>query len=63
MYFSVDDEEEAERVMFSYGYGANVPTTTKRRLKQRLVISPITFVIFTCCLDRFPVRVDHLNPI
>ncbi|CAL1577649.1 unnamed protein product [Knipowitschia caucasica] len=28
------DEEEAERVLFSYGYGANVPTTAKRRLKQ-----------------------------
>lgn len=31
----VENEEEAERVLFSYGYGANVPTTAKRRLKQR----------------------------
>ncbi|XP_006076099.2 progesterone-induced-blocking factor 1 isoform X1 [Bubalus bubalis] len=30
----IDDEVEAERVLFSYGYGANVPTTAKRRLKQ-----------------------------
>lgn len=30
----VENEEEAERVLFSYGYGANVPTTAKRRLKQ-----------------------------
>ncbi|XP_035417117.1 progesterone-induced-blocking factor 1 [Cygnus atratus] len=30
----VEDEVEAERVLFSYGYGANVPTTAKRRLKQ-----------------------------
>ncbi|XP_075997906.1 progesterone-induced-blocking factor 1 [Genypterus blacodes] len=30
----IKDEEEAERVLFSYGYGANVPTTAKRRLKQ-----------------------------
>uniref|UniRef100_A0A8C6Q5V0 Progesterone immunomodulatory binding factor 1 n=1 Tax=Nothobranchius furzeri TaxID=105023 RepID=A0A8C6Q5V0_NOTFU len=30
----IGDEEEAERVLFSYGYGANVPTTAKRRLKQ-----------------------------
>ncbi|XP_069000612.1 progesterone-induced-blocking factor 1 [Embiotoca jacksoni] len=30
----IEDEEEAERVLFSYGYGANVPTTAKRRLKQ-----------------------------
>ncbi|XP_042559970.1 kinesin-related protein 4-like [Clupea harengus] len=29
-------EEEAERVLFSYGYDANVPTTAKRRLKQRV---------------------------
>ncbi|XP_077984263.1 progesterone-induced-blocking factor 1-like [Glandiceps talaboti] len=28
------DENEAERVLFSYGYGANIPTTSKRRLKQ-----------------------------
>ena len=31
---SVENEDEAERVLFSYGYGANVPTTAKRRLKQ-----------------------------
>lgn len=35
IFFPVDNEEEAERVLFSYGYGANVPTTAKRRLKQR----------------------------
>lgn len=34
-YFIVENEDEAERVLFSYGYGANVPTTAKRRLKQR----------------------------
>ena len=31
----MENEEEAERVLFSYGYGANVPTTSKRRLQQR----------------------------
>ena len=31
----VDNEEEAEKVLFSYGYGANVPSTSKRRLQQR----------------------------
>ncbi len=36
---AVENEEEAERVLFSYGYGANVPTTAKRRLKQRYFIS------------------------
>ncbi|NXV03707.1 PIBF1 factor, partial [Cettia cetti] len=30
----MEDEAEAERVLFSYGYGANIPTTAKRRLKQ-----------------------------
>lgn len=35
---AVEDEDEAERVLFSYGYGANVPTTAKRRLKQRYVM-------------------------
>ncbi|XP_030778218.1 progesterone-induced-blocking factor 1 isoform X2 [Rhinopithecus roxellana] len=30
----IENEDEAERVLFSYGYGANVPTTAKRRLKQ-----------------------------
>ncbi|KAJ8003377.1 hypothetical protein DPEC_G00147700 [Dallia pectoralis] len=30
----VENEAEAERVLFSYGYGANVPTTARRRLKQ-----------------------------
>ncbi|XP_062569108.1 progesterone-induced-blocking factor 1-like [Saccostrea cucullata] len=30
----VEDDQEAEKVLFSYGYGANVPTTSKRRLEQ-----------------------------
>ncbi|KAH3849855.1 hypothetical protein DPMN_092259 [Dreissena polymorpha] len=30
----VENEEEAEKVLFSYGYGANVPSTAKRRLQQ-----------------------------
>ena len=34
-FFAVADEKEAERVMFSYGYGANVPSTAKRRMQQR----------------------------
>ncbi|XP_031556074.1 progesterone-induced-blocking factor 1-like, partial [Actinia tenebrosa] len=29
-----DNEVEAERVLFAYGYGANVPSTTKRRMQQ-----------------------------
>jgi len=33
----VDNDDDAERLLFSYGYGANVPTTAKRRLKQRCV--------------------------
>ncbi|ERE87145.1 progesterone-induced-blocking factor 1-like protein, partial [Cricetulus griseus] len=30
----IENEDEAERILYSYGYGANVPTTAKRRLKQ-----------------------------
>ena len=28
------DHNEAERVLFSYGYGANIPTSAKHRMKQ-----------------------------
>ncbi|XP_014778353.1 progesterone-induced-blocking factor 1 [Octopus bimaculoides] len=30
------DQENAEKVLFAYGYGANVPTNAKRRLKQSI---------------------------
>lgn len=30
---------DAERVLFAYGYGANVPSTAKRRMQQRYEIS------------------------
>eukprot|EP00118_Oscarella_pearsei_P015092 m.133244 g.133244 ORF g.133244 m.133244 type:complete len:729 (+) comp38121_c0_seq4:1182-3368(+) len=30
----ISDDAEAERVLFSYGYGANVPSTAKRRLQH-----------------------------
>ena len=33
----VEDEQEAEKVLFSYGYGANVASTTKRRMQQRYI--------------------------
>ncbi|XP_076799951.1 progesterone-induced-blocking factor 1-like [Clavelina lepadiformis] len=29
-----NNPSDAERVLFSYGYGANIPTTAKRRMKQ-----------------------------
>lgn len=35
----VENEDDAERVLFSYGYGANVPTTAKRRLKQSVQLA------------------------
>nr|CAB3264851.1 progesterone-induced-blocking factor 1-like [Phallusia mammillata] len=31
-----DKVNEAEKVLFSYGYGANIPTTAKQRMKQSL---------------------------
>lgn len=30
----IENESDAERVLFSYGYGANVPSTAKRRMQQ-----------------------------
>ncbi|XP_059147396.1 progesterone-induced-blocking factor 1-like [Physella acuta] len=30
----VEDEKDAEKVLFSYGYGANVASTAKRRMQQ-----------------------------
>uniref|UniRef100_T1IU59 Progesterone-induced-blocking factor 1 n=1 Tax=Strigamia maritima TaxID=126957 RepID=T1IU59_STRMM len=33
------DNDEAERIMFSFGYGANVPTTAKRRLQQSVQLA------------------------
>ena len=35
MLFVVSDDQEAERVLFSYGYGANIPSTARRRMQQR----------------------------
>ncbi|KAL8573389.1 hypothetical protein ACOMHN_032404 [Nucella lapillus] len=35
----VDDEQEAEKVLFSYGYGANVPSTAKRRMQQSVQLA------------------------
>ena len=32
---SAENESDAERVLFAYGYGANVPSTAKRRMQQR----------------------------
>uniref|UniRef100_A0A8C2D4W2 Progesterone immunomodulatory binding factor 1 n=1 Tax=Cyprinus carpio TaxID=7962 RepID=A0A8C2D4W2_CYPCA len=42
----MENEDEAERVLFSYGYGANIPTTAKRRLKQRLKLLLLFFFTF-----------------
>ena len=38
-----DDDDckpnQAERVLFSYGYGANVPSNAKRRMKQSVQLA------------------------
>lgn len=34
----VDHECDAERVLFSYGFGTSVPTNSRRRLQQRYII-------------------------
>ncbi|XP_015769727.1 PREDICTED: progesterone-induced-blocking factor 1-like [Acropora digitifera] len=35
----VENESDAERVLFSYGYGANVPSTAKRRMQQSVQLA------------------------
>ncbi|KAK7096662.1 progesterone-induced-blocking factor 1-like [Littorina saxatilis] len=35
----VDNENEAEKVLFSYGYGANVPSTAKRRMQHSVQLA------------------------
>lgn len=35
----IDNEADAERVLFSYGYGANVPSTAKRRMQQSVQLA------------------------
>jgi len=52
----VDNEDDAERVLFSYGYGANVPSTAKRRLKQRFLTSRAVHALVTSA-----VRSNHLQ--
>ena len=44
-WFSVENESDAERVLFSYGYGANVPSTAKRRMQQRYMHIRIDFTL------------------
>ena len=34
---TVESDVDAERVLFSYGFGASVPSTSKRRMQQRSV--------------------------
>uniref|UniRef100_F6VHE0 Progesterone immunomodulatory binding factor 1 n=1 Tax=Ciona intestinalis TaxID=7719 RepID=F6VHE0_CIOIN len=35
----VEDDKESERVLFSYGFGANVPTSSKHRMKQSVQLA------------------------
>ena len=44
-WFSVENESDAERVLFSYGYGANVPSTAKRRMQQRYMYIHKSFTL------------------
>jgi len=49
----VTNEEDSERVLFAYGYGANVPSTAKRRMQQRLktFFFHNSFISFTICIS------------
>lgn len=33
--FVVENEQDAERVLFSFGFGTSVPSTSRRRMQQR----------------------------
>ena len=33
----VESEQDAERVLFSFGFGTSVPSTSRRRMQQRCV--------------------------
>jgi len=50
----VENDDDAERVLFSYGYGANIPTTAKRRLQHTYVPSALqslwVYVISRVCV-------------
>ena len=32
---TVENEQDAERVLFSFGFGTSVPSTSRRRMQQR----------------------------
>lgn len=34
LFFIVENDNDAEKVLFSYGYGASLPTSAKRRLQH-----------------------------
>ena len=40
---AVESESDAERVLFSYGFGTSVPSTSRRRMQQRSAPT-------TCCI-------------
>ena len=59
------DEGDSERVLFAYGYGANVPSTAKRRMQQRYSllfytlshnISPLNFSLEKLKAEIYKVR-------
>ena len=37
VHYTAESESDAERVLFSYGFGTNLPTTAKRRAQQRYI--------------------------
>lgn len=65
----VENESDAERVLFSYGYGANVPSTAKRRMQQRWIMLS-TLWTTAACKTSFPTGLflllifnDYINKI
>ena len=42
---AVEGESDAERVLFSYGFGTSVPSTSRRRMQQRLALTPFSMYL------------------
>lgn len=50
---SVEDSSDAERVLFSYGFGTTIPAQSRRRLQQRYLVTNSPHV-FNSCIPPVP---------
>ena len=60
----VTNEDESERVLFAYGYGANVPSTAKRRMQQRCAYTSFNadiYYVLTFIVEWNWLKIDTLE--